>query len=386
MKSSSRNEKMLSNRQADLIADIKQILHHARTQVHNAVNSSMVQAYWLIGKRIVEEEQGGINRAEYGKNLITTIAKALSAEFNKGFDAREVRKIRQFYLFFPIRDSVSTILNIEDNSIIKWDSLSPESDKALYKLLFTRLSWTHIRHLLRVSDPEAREWYIKETATNNWATRTLERNISTHYYQRILSSQVKQPVIEEMQKKTAMFQKDNLDFIKNPSVLEFLNLPANMGYTEKKLEQALINNLQQFLLELGKGYAFVERQQLVRTEISDFYIDLVFYNYILKCFVIIELKTEKMTHQDIGQLDMYVRMYDDLKRNKGDNPTVGILLCTETDKTIAKYSVLNENKQLFATKYLPYLPSEEELATEIEREKELIRLQMDEEGRVWPDE
>jgi predicted nuclease of restriction endonuclease-like (RecB) superfamily len=244
------------------------------------------------------------------------------------------------------------------------------------------LSWTHIRHLLRVSDPEAREWYIKETAANNWATRTLERNISTHYYQRILSSQVKQPVVEEMQKKTAIFQKDNLDFIKNPSVLEFLNLPANMGYTEKKLEQALINNLQQFLLELGKGYAFVERQQLVRTEISDFYIDLVYYNYILKCFVIIELKTEKMTHQDIGQLDMYVRMYDDLKRNKGDNPTVGILLCTETDKTIAKYSVLNENKQLFATKYLPYLPSEEELATEIEREKELIRLQMDEEGRV----
>ncbi|MCL2184130.1 MAG: DUF1016 domain-containing protein, partial [Chitinispirillia bacterium] len=201
-----------------------------------------------------------------------------------------------------------------------------------------------------------------------------DRNISTLYYQRLLSSQIKEPVIQEMQEKTAGFELDKMEFIKNPAVLEFLGLPNNKGFTESNLEQAIINEMQKFLLELGKGFAFVERQQLIRTETQDFYIDLVFYNYILKCFVIVELKTEKMTHQDIGQLDMYVRMYDDLKRNTGDNPTIGILLSTETDKTIAKYSVLRENKQLFASKYLSYLPTEEELAAEIERQKAVLKL------------
>lgn len=227
-----------------------------------------------------------------------------------------------------------------------------------------------------MSDENARMFYLKEAAQNNWNIKTLDRNISTLYYQRLLSSQIKEPVESEMIANTKEFQHDTLDFIKNPAVLEFLHLPTNMAYTEENLEKALVDNLQKFILELGKGYAFVERQQLIRTETSDFFIDLVFYNYILKCFVIIELKTHKLTHQDIGQLDMYVRMYDDLKKQDSDNPTIGILLCTETDNTIAKYSVLNQNEQLFATKYLPYLPTEAELIAEIEREKLLIKQQL----------
>jgi predicted nuclease of restriction endonuclease-like (RecB) superfamily len=227
---------------------------------------------------------------------------------------------------------------------------------------------------MRVENKEAQKYYLQEAAENHWSVRTLDRNISTLYYHRLLSSQIKEPVVEEMLEKTKDFQQDKFDFIKNPAVLEFLGLPNNTGYTESTLERSIINEMQKFLLELGKGFAFVDRQQLIRTETGEFYIDLIFYNYILKCFVLIELKTHKITHQDIGQLDMYVRMYDDLKRGKDDNPTIGILLCTETDKTIARYSVLNENRQLFATKYLSYLPTEEELAAEIERQKIVLKL------------
>jgi predicted nuclease of restriction endonuclease-like (RecB) superfamily len=226
---------------------------------------------------------------------------------------------------------------------------------------------------MRVSNPDARVYYLKEAAEQMWSSRTLDRNISTLYYERLLSSQVKAPVIAEMQEKTKDFQNDVFEFIKNPSVLEFLGLPANKGYTESELEHAIIDQMQHFLLELGKGFAFVDRQKLIRTETSDFYIDLVFYNYMLKCFVIVELKTNNITHQDIGQLDMYVRMYDDLKRGDDDNPTIGILLCTETDQIVAKYSVMNENKQLFATKYMAYLPTEEELNKEIERQKNIYQ-------------
>jgi predicted nuclease of restriction endonuclease-like (RecB) superfamily len=229
---------------------------------------------------------------------------------------------------------------------------------------------------LRVADAQARMYYITEAANQNWSVSTLDRNISTLYYQRLISSQLKESVENEMQNNTAALQNDNFEFIKNPSVMEFLNLPSNKGYTELELEKALIDNLQKFLLEMGKGYAFVERQQLIRTETADFYIDLVFYNYILKCFVIIELKTNKITHKDIGQLDMYVRMYDDLKKQVTDNSTIGILLCTETDNVIAKYSVLSQNQQLFATKYMPYLPTEAELIAEIEREKLIIKQQL----------
>lgn len=279
---------------------------------------------------------------------MTSDSRELSTEFGKGFDERELRRIRQFYLTFPIRDT-----------------LRPE------------LSWSHYRLLIRVTNEEARRYYLNEAADQHWSYRTLDRNYSTLYYERLLSSKQKEPVTEEMLKKTIGYQQDQLEFIKNPYVLEFLQLPENCTYTEAKLEQALLDNIQKFLLELGKGFAFVARQRLIRTETSDFYIDLVFYNYILKCFVLIDLKTKGLTHQDVGQLDMYVRMFDDLQKADTDNSTIGILLCTETDKTIAKYSVLNSNKQLFASKYMPYLPTEEELAAEVEREKLNFRLQME---------
>ena len=233
-----------------------------------------------------------------------------------------------------------------------------------------KLTWSHFQKVLRVSDEKARIFYLTEAAENMWSVRTLDRNISTLYYNRIVASIDKKIVENEMKEKTKKLQAE--EFIKNPVVLEFLDLPTNMSYTENELEKALTDDIQKFMMELGKGFAFVERQQHIRTENSDFYIDLVFYNYILKCFVIVELKTEKLTHQDIGQLDMYVRMYDDLKKQENDNPTIGLLLCTETDRTIIKYSVLNDNKNLFASKYINYLPSEEELINEIERQKTLF--------------
>lgn len=333
------------------IQDIKQILAQARQRSYQAINTAMVEAYWKIGEKIVLEEQNGKDRATYGKAIIKTISKELSDEFGRGFSERNVHYFRKFYLTFP--------------------------DAEILQTLSAKLSWSHFQLIMNVSNKDAQKYYLEEAAQNMWSVRTLDRNISTLYYHRLLSSQVKEPVEVEMQDKTQSLQQDAFEFIKSPAVLEFLNLPNNLGYTEQALESSLIDNLQKFILELGKGFAFVERQQLVRTETSDFYIDLVFYNYILKCFVIIDIKTTKITHQDVGQLDMYVRMYNDLKKQVTDNPTIGILLCTETDKTIAKYSVLAENKQLFATKYLPYLPTEEELIAEIEREKAMLNLRND---------
>ena len=326
------------------INEIKKILKNARQKAYTAVNSAMVEAYWKIGRRIVEEEQSGRERAEYGKEIIKNLSKELTEEFGKGFGERNIRNIRQFYVLF--------------------------SDYEKWKSLISKLTWTHIQKVLRVSDENARIFYLTEAAENMWSVRTLDRNISTLYYDRIVASIDKKTVEDEMKDKTKKLQAE--EFIKNPVVLEFLDLPTNMSYTENELEKALTDDIQKFMMELGKGFAFVERQQHIRTENSDFYIDLVFYNYILKCFVIVELKTEKLTHQDIGQLDMYVRMYDDLKKQENDNPTIGLLLCTETDRTIIKYSVLNDNKNLFASKYVNYLPSEEELINEIERQKTLF--------------
>lgn len=326
------------------INEIKKILKNARQKAYIAVNSAMVEAYWEIGRRIVEEEQSGRERAEYGKEIIKNLSKELTEEFGKGFGERNIRNIRQFYVLF--------------------------SDYEKWKSLISKLTWTHIQKVLRVSDEKARIFYLTEAAENMWSVRTLDRNISTLYYNRIVASIDKKTVEDEMKEKIKSLQTE--EFIKNPVVLEFLDLPTNMSYTESQLEKALTDDIQKFMMELGKGFAFVERQQHIRTENSDFYIDLVFYNYILKCFVIVELKTEKLTHQDIGQLDMYIRMYDDLKKQENDNPTIGLLLCTETDGTIIKYSILNDNKNLFASKYVNYLPSEEELINEIERQKTLF--------------
>ena len=326
------------------INEIKKILKNARQKAYTAVNSAMVEAYWEIGRRIVEEEQNGKERAEYGKEILQNLSKELTEEFGKGYSYRTLREIRQFYLMF--------------SDFEKWRTVS------------AKLTWSHFQKVLRVSDEKARIFYLTEAAENMWSVRTLDRNISTLYYNRIVASIDKKMVENEMKEKVKSLQTE--EFIKNPVVLEFLDLPANMSYTESQLEKALTDDIQKFMMELGKGFAFVERQQHIRTENSDFYIDLVFYNYILKCFVILELKTEKLTHQDIGQLDMYVRMYDDLKKQENDNPTIGLLLCTETDGTIIKYSVLNDNKNLFASKYVNYLPSEEELINEIERQKTLF--------------
>jgi len=331
------------------IKDIKQILATARHKTYQAINSAMVEAYWKIGEKIVLEEQHGQDRAAYGKEIIKTISDALSAEFGRGFSERNIRKYRQFYLTFPVVEN--------------WPTLS------------AKLQWSHFELIMRVPDAQARNYYLTEAAEQTWSVRTLERQINTLYYQRLLSSQNQDVVKSEMEQNAEKL--NPLDFIKNPAVLEFLNLPTNYAYTEAQLEKALIDNLQKFILELGKGFAFVERQQHIKTDTADFYIDLVFYNYLLKCFVIIELKTHAITHQDIGQLDMYVRMYNDIKKPKEDNNTVGILLCTETDKTIAKYSVLAENDKIFATKYLPFLPTEQELVDEIERQKLLLKLNLE---------
>jgi predicted nuclease of restriction endonuclease-like (RecB) superfamily len=325
------------------LIEIKTILSQARQKAYSAINSAMVEAYWNIGKRIVDEEQNGADRAEYGKQIIETISIELTREFGKGFSKRTVWEIRQFYSCFP--------------------------EYEIMRTLFAQLSWSHFQRVLKVSNEKARMYYLQEAAENTWSVRTLDRNISTLYYDRLIASADKKSVKNEMIEKTVQTPLKTTDFIKNPTVLEFLNLPTNKSYTEAELEKALIDNIQEFILELGKGFAFVARQEHIRTETSDFYIDLVFYNYILKCFVIIELKTNKLTHQDIGQLDMYVRMYDDLKRQSDDNPSIGLLLCTETDSILAKYSVLNDNKQLFASKYMQYLPTEEELIKEIEQQK-----------------
>lgn len=331
----------------EYIQEIKQILAKARQKTYAAINSAMVEAYWKIGEKIVLEEQNGKDRAAYGKEVIKIASRELTKEFGKGFSARTLWEIRQFYLCFE--------------------------DFAIVRTLSAQLTWSHFLRILRVNNEDARKYYLVEAAKEGWSVRTLDRNISTLYYQRLISSQVKDIVSKEMETNTQHLQNDAFAFIKNPTVLEFLNLPTDMSYTEAELEKALIDNLQKFILELGKGFAFVARQQHIKTENSDFYIDLVFYNFYLKCFVIIELKTHPITHQDIGQLDMYVRMYDDLKKPQEDNPTIGILLCTETDKTIAKYSVLADNKQLFTAKYMDYLPSEKELEDEIERQKLILK-------------
>ena len=328
------------------INEIKKILKNARQKAYTAVNSAMVEAYWEIGRRIVEEEQRGKERAEYGKEIVKNLSKELTEEFGKGFSRRTLWEMRKLYVYFSDYEKVRT--------------------------LFAQLTWSHFQKVLRVSDEKARIFYLTEAAENMWSVRTLDRNISTLYYNRIVASIDKKTVENEMKEKVKSLQTE--EFIKNPVVLEFLDLPANMSYTESQLEKALTDDIQKFMMELGKGFAFVERQQHIRTENSDFYIDLVFYNYILKCFVIVELKTGKLTHQDIGQLDMYVRMYDDLKKQENDNPTIGLLLCTDTDSTVIKYSVLNDNKNLFASKYVNYLPSEEELINEIERQKILFEI------------
>ena len=317
---------------------------------------------WLIGRRIVEEEQAGEVRAKYGKHVIELASKALTEEFGKGFSETNIRSFRKFY--------------IEFQHLAIQQALSAESIIQIQQTVSAKLSWSHYERLMRVENLQARQWYEQEAQEQMWSYRTLDRNISTLYYERMLMSQVKESVVQEMQEKTKEFQQDKLEFIKNPAVLEFLGLPSNKGYKEQELEQAILDNLQGFLLEMGKGFAFVARQELVRTDTEDYYIDLVFFNYLLNCFVLVDLKVGKITHQDVGQMDMYVRMFDELKRGEGHNPTIGIVLCSETSKDMARYSILKGNEQLFATKYKLLLPTPEELQAEIENQKQIYLMQM----------
>lgn len=334
---------------ADIIADIRQIIEKAKNFAYTSINTAMIQCNWLIGQRIVEEEQGGNSRAKYGKALLKNLAAKLTPIYGNSYSARRLQDYRQFYLYFK--------------DIEIWHSRVPN------------LTWTHYRELLTVSDDVARQWYMQEASEGMWSVRTLHRNISSQYYHRLLQSQSKDAVINEMRENTAPMQGDKLEFIKNPVVAEFLGLAQNEKFTETELETAIISLLQQFIMELGKGFAFVARQQHIRTDMGDFYIDLVFYNYILKCFLLIDLKTEQISHQDVGQMDMYIRMYDELKRTDGDNPTIGLILCSQTSEDMARYSMLKDSERLFQAKYLTFLPTKEELANEIERQKMIFRLQ-----------
>ena len=331
-----------SDDEKQFYADVADILQEGRSKAYTAVNFAMVETYWNIGKRIVEQEQQGKDRANYGDYLIVNLSRNLSGTFGKGFSIANLWNFRQFYLTWPQKEILYTLCR--------------------------ELSWSHIRLIMRLDTEAARNYYLNEAREQKWSVRVLERNIQTGYFKRMLSSQTSASAAKDSS--GALIAED---IIKDPYVLEFLELPENPAPKEAGLEAAIISHLQTFLMEMGKGFSFVGRQFRVSTETSHFYIDLVFYNYLLKCFVVIDLKTKKLSHQDIGQMDMYVRMFDDLKRGEDDNPTIGIILCTDKDETIVKYSVLSENRQIFASKYMLILPTEEELAAELDRNAHYLR-------------
>lgn len=317
----------------DVYRQVRGYVVHAQQKVYKAVNSAMVEAYWQIGKA-VHEACGENDRAAYGKQVLKYLSERLTAEFGKGFDESNLRKMRQFYSTFSIRDT-----------------LCPE------------LSWSHYRLLMRVQDEDARNFYAEEAAKSGWSVRQLQRQINTMYYQRMLASQDKQSVAAEIE--TTVPRPEYEKIVKDPYVLEFLDLPKNEHFYESNLEQALIDHLQKFLLELGRGFSFVARQKHFNVEGRHFYIDLVFYNYILKCFVLIDLKTEDLTHQDIGQMQMYVNYYTREQMNEGDNPPIGILLCADKSDMLVRYTLPEGNTQIYASKYMAYMPSEEELKREL---------------------
>lgn len=343
---------MVQNQISSIIKDIRDIVRKYRAEAAIKLNETIIHERWEIGRRIVEEDQKGQERAEYGTQLIPGLSKQLTLELGRGFSERSLAYYRKLYSYYP-----------------NWQILQTR---------LQNLSWSHIQTIIGEEDEKARDWYLAECSDQMWSVKTLERNIGSKYYHRLLASSNQTAVENEMKQLTSSEEYKSIspeNYIKSPYITEFLGLPKDPTYTESELESALITHLQKFIMELGKGFAFVERQQHIVTDAGDYFIDLVFYNYLTKSFFLIDLKTKKITHQDIGQMDMYVRMYDDLKRTEGDNPTVGIVLCAETSEDIAKYSILNGNQQLFASKYIPFLPTEEELQKEIETQKRLFLLQ-----------
>ena len=333
----------------DIAEDIRIILEQSQALAYRTIDLILLQRNWLIGKRIYEEELSRTRANNYAKNIIDTISNVLSNKFGKGFTSRNLYNYVKFYTLYK---------NIFHSASAK-----------------SFLSWTHYRTLLSVEDEKARVWYENEALECHWSVRTLQRNVNTQYYYRILKTNDRNSVSKEMEEKTINYQLEKLEHIKNPVILEFLDLKQNFSYLESTLEQQIIDNLQEFMIELGKGYTFVGRQYHIHTNEGDYYVDLVFYNYKLKCFVLVDLKTAKITHQDVGQMDMYIRMFDELIKDENDNPTFGIILCSETSEDIAKYSILKGHEQLFATKYKLYLPLEAELKAEIEHQKTLFELQ-----------
>lgn len=344
----------------EILADSCAIIEQSQTYAYRSINETVLKRNWLLGMRIQQEVLKD-QRAEYGLQIVTNLAKALTNKYGKGFTKTNLYHYIGFFQAWP--NIFHAVSGKSENIIDSINSASP-----------IRLSWTHYRIILQETNPQARAWYENEAAKEMWGTRTLQRNISSQYYHRLLKSQSKEAVRSEMMSLTKPLH-DKLEYIKNPIIAEFLGFKNNTDYTESNLEQSIIDHLIPFLMELGKGFAFVDRQKHIHTEKEDYYIDLVFYNYHLRCFVLIDLKTNKLRYQDVGQMDMYVKMYDELVRPEGHNPTIGILLCTDTDDDVAHYSVLNGNDQLYAAKYLTYMPTQEELRREIEQQKEFFNLQ-----------
>ena len=385
-----------------LYRDACTIIEQAQATAYRSVNEVLIKRNWLLGMRIQREVLKD-ERAKYGEQVVTNLSIALVNKYNKGFQLANLYHFIAFYNCFPnIFYAVSGKSGYESDNIFYAMSRKSNDDADnilhaatakseiipsktglfneidLYGRLLPvkplRLSWTHYRIILQESNAEARAWYEQEAAREMWSTRTLQRNISSQYYHRLLQSQNKELVHDEMEHLTQPLQ-DRLEYLKNPVVAEFLGFKSNAEYTESDLEQSIIDHLIPFLMELGKGFTLADRQKHIQTEKEDYYIDLVFYNYNLRCFVLIDLKTTKLRHQDVGQMDMYVKMYDEMMMPQGHNPTIGILLCADTDEDVAHYSVLNGNDQLFAAKYLTYMPTQEELRREIEQQKEFFRLQ-----------
>ena len=357
-----------------LFQDACQIIEQAQAVAYRQINETLIKRNWLLGMRIQHEVLKD-KRAEYGEQVVKVLAKDLTTKYGEGFTWRNLYNYIDFYstyngLFLNVNGesaNVQTILH----------AVSAKSENIFHALRAKsqiRLSWTHYRIILQENNQEARDWYEQEAAREMWGTRTLQRNVSSQYYHRLLQSQNKDAVRGEMKQLTAPLQ-DKLEYIKNPVVAEFLGFKNRTDYTESELEQTIIDHLIPFLMELGKGFALVDRQKHIHTEKDDYYIDMVFYNYNLRSFVLIDLKTTKLCHQDVGQMDMYVRMYDEMMCPQGHNPTIGLILCADTDDDVAHYSVLNGSDQLFAAKYLTYMPSRTDLRREIEQQKEFFLLQ-----------